>query len=84
LVEFLVSGRQFLPPKFKPITIRLMVLGKSETSARPHLVVFAPPKASKKAEKFFKMEEVKELLAPGGGLDLITVVVVAHTNGFLK
>ncbi|KAK0620806.1 hypothetical protein B0T14DRAFT_497259 [Immersiella caudata] len=83
LVEFLKSGRQFLPPKFKPIAVRLMVLGGSEASARPHLVVFSPPKGSKKIEKFFAREEVKDLLIPTGSSTSVAVVVAEHTKSFL-
>ncbi|KAK0646937.1 hypothetical protein B0T16DRAFT_414482 [Cercophora newfieldiana] len=83
LVEFLKSGRRFLSPKFKPIAVRLMVLGRSEASARPHLVVFSPPKGSKKIEKFFAREEVKDLLCPSGGFAPVSVIVTAHTTGFL-
>jgi len=83
LVEFLKAGRRSLSPKFKPIAVRLMVLGRSEASARPHLVVFSPPKGSKKIEKFFARDEIKDLLVPGDGSDAVTVVVAAHTTGFL-
>ncbi|KAK4444488.1 hypothetical protein QBC34DRAFT_498243 [Podospora aff. communis PSN243] len=83
LVEFLKSGRRFLSPKFKPMAVRLMVLGRSETAARPHLVVFSPPKGSKRVEKFFAREEVKDLLVPTGCSNPVAVVVAEHTTSFL-
>lgn len=83
LVEFLKSGRRLLSDKYKPIAVRLMMLGQGESSARPHLVAFAPSKGTRKVEKFFAREDVRELLVPGSGSSLIPVVVTAHTTGFL-
>jgi len=73
---------------YKPIAVRLMVLGRDESGARPYVVVLTPPKARRKAEKFFERVDVKELLIiPGGGPSLapnpVPVVVAAHTSGFL-
>ncbi|KAK3984061.1 hypothetical protein QBC44DRAFT_337691 [Cladorrhinum sp. PSN332] len=88
LVAYLKSGHRLLPRKFKPIAVRLMVLGRNEADARPHLVVFAPSKGSRKVESFFVEEDIKELLATvavsGTDLASIPVIVTSHPDtGFL-
>ncbi|KAK5655565.1 hypothetical protein OQA88_5496 [Cercophora sp. LCS_1] len=84
LVDFLRSGRHHLPSKYKPIAVRLMVLGHNESNAHPYIVALVPSKAKRKVDKFFVREDVKELLTvPGGGHVSMPVVVAAHTTSFL-
>ena len=83
LVEFLKSGRRLLSRTLKPIAVRLMLLGESENTATPHLVVFVPSKCFKGVkDKFLAREDVKELLTPRAGSGLVRVIVTAHA-GFL-
>lgn len=45
--------------QFRPIAIRLMVLGKDESSAKPYIVVFCPECVKETVKKFFQGEEAK-------------------------
>ncbi|KAK4227468.1 hypothetical protein QBC38DRAFT_526714, partial [Podospora fimiseda] len=85
LVVYLKSGHRLLPQKYKPIAVRLMLLGKYEAEAQPHLVVFAPSKGYKKVESFFAKEDINDLLTIWStGLASIPIIVTSHPDtGFL-
>lgn len=60
--------RRKLPEKkYRPISLRLMVLGTSEDDAKPCIVAFCPELQSKKVRKFFDKDSVKKLCQPEDG-----------------
>ncbi|KAH6892496.1 hypothetical protein B0T10DRAFT_375476, partial [Thelonectria olida] len=50
--------------KYRPIALRLMVLGRSEDDAKPCIVVFCPEQQSKRVRKFFDKSSVRALCRP--------------------
>ncbi|KAJ4367012.1 hypothetical protein N0V83_007542 [Neocucurbitaria cava] len=50
--------------QFRPIAIRLLVLGKDETSAKPWIVVFCPEGVSEVVKKYFRRDLAKCLCQP--------------------
>ncbi|RDI86230.1 hypothetical protein Vi05172_g3802 [Venturia inaequalis] len=51
-------------PKFGPLVMELRVLGRSEAEATTRLMVYCPPRCYKRAKKFFKTKDAKELCEP--------------------
>ncbi|KAI9688381.1 MAG: hypothetical protein M1822_001330 [Bathelium mastoideum] len=60
----LLSHVQKSSKKYKPMALRLAVLGRTQEDARPRIVVLCDPKASKRVKKFFEQVWVKELCQP--------------------
>ncbi|KAI5459332.1 hypothetical protein BGZ63DRAFT_325107, partial [Mariannaea sp. PMI_226] len=50
--------------KYRPIALRLMVLGRSEDDAKPCIVVLCPEQQSKRVIKFFDRDSVQTLCRP--------------------
>ncbi|PFH57467.1 hypothetical protein XA68_15030 [Ophiocordyceps unilateralis] len=50
--------------QYRPIAVRLMVLGRSEEVAKPCIVILCPDKQAKVVRKFFKKEIVMDLCRP--------------------
>ncbi|CAH0039592.1 unnamed protein product [Clonostachys solani] len=61
-----------------PISIRLMVLGRSEDDAKPCIVVLCPEQQSKKVRKFFDKKSVRTLRLPEDGQPSFEVFVVGR------
>ncbi|RYP64897.1 hypothetical protein DL770_009105 [Monosporascus sp. CRB-9-2] len=53
------------PSKYRSMAIRLMVLGTSESEAKPYIVVLAPEDLCKRVRKFFDKPSVRALCQPG-------------------
>ncbi|RYP04108.1 hypothetical protein DL765_010307 [Monosporascus sp. GIB2] len=53
------------PGKYRSMAIRLMVLGTSESEAKPYIVVLAPEDQCKRVRKFFDKSSVRTLCQPG-------------------
>ncbi|RYP73373.1 hypothetical protein DL771_003641 [Monosporascus sp. 5C6A] len=53
------------PGKYRSMAIRLMVLGTSESEAKPYIVVLAPEDQCKRVRKFFDKSSVRALCQPG-------------------
>ncbi|KAH8658875.1 hypothetical protein BGZ61DRAFT_540393 [Ilyonectria robusta] len=53
--------------KYRPIALRLMVLGRSEDDAKPCIVVLCPEQQSKRVRKFFDKDSVRTLCRPEDG-----------------
>lgn len=51
-------------PKLKSLVMKLRVLGRSEADATTRLMVYCPPSCYKRAKKFFKSKDAKELCEP--------------------
>jgi hypothetical protein len=68
LYEPLVRYMQKKAPKrYRPTSIRLMILGKEEGDAGPSLVVFCNEQAAKYARRWLKKTYAKDLCEPGNG-----------------
>ncbi|RYP53649.1 hypothetical protein DL768_001429 [Monosporascus sp. mg162] len=52
------------PGKYRSMAIRLMVLGTSESEAKPYIVVLAPEDQCKRVRKFFDKSSVRGLCQP--------------------
>ncbi|RYP82364.1 hypothetical protein DL769_001689 [Monosporascus sp. CRB-8-3] len=52
------------PGKYRSMAIRLMVLGTSESEAKPYIVVLAPEDQCKRVRKFFDKTSVRALCQP--------------------
>ncbi|KAF4508093.1 hypothetical protein G6O67_004519 [Ophiocordyceps sinensis] len=50
--------------KYRPMAVRLMVLGRSEHVAKPCIVILCPDKQAKTVRKFFNKDTVKTLCRP--------------------
>ncbi|KAM6485840.1 hypothetical protein HDV62DRAFT_261237 [Trichoderma sp. SZMC 28011] len=75
LLEYL---RSTIRKKQCPISIRLMVLGRSEDDAKPCIVVLCPEQQSKKVRKFFDKKSVRALRLPEDGQPSFEVFVVGR------
>ncbi|PKK47705.1 hypothetical protein CI102_6691, partial [Trichoderma harzianum] len=75
LLEYI---RSTIRKKQCPISIRLMVLGRSEDDAKPCIVVLCPEQQSKKVRKFFDKKSVRALRLPEGGQPSFEVFVVGR------
>ncbi|CAO2649557.1 Nn.00g069420.m01.CDS01 [Neocucurbitaria sp. VM-36] len=65
--------------QFRPIAIRLLVLGKDETSAKPWIVVFCPECVCAIVRKYFRTDLAKQLCQPSEpGLVDLEVAVEGH------
>jgi len=66
LLSHIKSNRIFSnSTRYKPMAIRLMVLGKTESDAEECIVVFCPADLVKRVEQFFKKDQiVRELCKP--------------------
>jgi hypothetical protein len=73
LIEYLCKCAK----DFRPIALRLMILGKDEISAKPWIVVLCRTHTSKKVNRFFQKERIKSLCQPKGpneiGFEVTTV-----------
>lgn len=64
---------------YRPISVRLMVLGRTETDAKPSIVVLCQEQNAKKVRKFFDKGSVKSLCQPGNkNLPSFNVFVVGR------
>jgi hypothetical protein len=59
LAGLLASDLRKSRHEYRPMAIRLMLLGEDETSIRPYIVVFCPELVRKRAEKFFKKDMIR-------------------------
>lgn len=75
LLEYI---RSTIRKKQCPISIRLMVLGRSEDDAKPCIVVLCPEQQSKKVRKFFDKKSVRALRLPEDGQPSFEVFVVGR------
>ncbi|KAF5009249.1 hypothetical protein FDECE_4542 [Fusarium decemcellulare] len=50
--------------KYRPIALRLMILGRSEDDAKPYIVVLCPKQQSKRIKKFFDKTSVRKICQP--------------------
>ncbi|PNP55511.1 hypothetical protein THARTR1_04341 [Trichoderma harzianum] len=75
LLEYI---RSTIRKKNCPISIRLMVLGRSEDDAKPCIVVLCPEQQSKKVRKFFDKKSVRALRLPEDGQPSFEVFVVGR------
>ncbi|KAL7911684.1 hypothetical protein GGI35DRAFT_468169 [Trichoderma velutinum] len=75
LLEYI---RNTIRKKNCPISIRLMVLGRSEDDAKPCIVVLCPEQQSKKVRKFFDKKSVKAVRLPEDGQPSFDVFVVGR------
>lgn len=75
LLEYL---RSTIRKKQCPISMRLMVLGRSEDDAKPCIVVLCPEQQSKKVRKFFDKKSVRALRLPEDGQPSFEVFVVGR------
>lgn len=55
---------RFPAKKYRPMALRLMVLGTTEVDARPHIVVLCLPTQARRVRKFFDKESVRALCQP--------------------
>ncbi|KAL7783945.1 hypothetical protein V8C43DRAFT_325688 [Trichoderma afarasin] len=78
LLEYI---RSTIRKKQCPISIRLMVLGRSEDDAKPCIVVLCPEQQSKKVRKFFDRKSVRALRFPKDGQPSFKIFV--SSAGFL-
>ncbi|KAI4945793.1 hypothetical protein J4E91_007706 [Alternaria rosae] len=62
--QLLVSVRKS-KKNFRPFAIRLLVLGRDESSAKPYIVVFCPDCVSDLVKSYFRRETSKRLCQPG-------------------
>ncbi|KAF3075898.1 hypothetical protein CFAM422_001630 [Trichoderma lentiforme] len=70
--------RSTIRKKNCPISIRLMVLGRSEDDAKPCIVVLCPEQQAKKVRKFFDKKSVRALRSPEDGQPSFEVFVVGQ------
>lgn len=67
LVQYIKTANKLFSSttSYRPMSIRYLVLGKSETDAKDCLVVFCPPSQCKRVKRFFeKHRAVKSLCEP--------------------
>ena len=57
LIEYLRKNTK----NFRPMALRLMILGKDEATAKPWIVVLCPAHTSKKVKQFFQKDRIKRL-----------------------
>ncbi|KAJ3546752.1 hypothetical protein NM208_g1852 [Fusarium decemcellulare] len=50
--------------KYRPIALRLMILGRSEDDAKPYIVVLCPEQQFKRINKFFDKSSVRKICRP--------------------
>ncbi|KAK4085019.1 uncharacterized protein Triagg1_9 [Trichoderma aggressivum f. europaeum] len=75
LLEYI---RSTIRKKQCPVSIRLMVLGRSEDDAKPCIVVLCPEQQSKKVRKFFDKKSVRALRLPEDDQPSFEVFVVGR------
>ncbi|KAK4070723.1 hypothetical protein Trihar35433_5190 [Trichoderma harzianum] len=83
LLEYL---RSTIRKKQCPISIRLVVLGRSEDDAKPCIVVLCPEQQSKKVRKFFDKKSIRALRFPEDGQPSFKLTVFGRaqsSDGFL-
>jgi hypothetical protein len=68
--------KRFEPRDFQPMAMRLLVLGKDYNDAKPHLVVFCPPKTIKRVKKHFTRSQAKAICHPTDPLQISFEVIV--------
>ncbi|KJZ68445.1 hypothetical protein HIM_12170 [Hirsutella minnesotensis 3608] len=66
LLEYILEyiRRKRSREKYRPIAVRLMVLGHSESAAKPCIVVLCPDPQAKLVRKFFDKESIRTLCRP--------------------
>ncbi|KAF2854456.1 hypothetical protein T440DRAFT_552296 [Plenodomus tracheiphilus IPT5] len=75
LLKGLLKGRV----QFRPMAIRLVVLGTDEASARPCIVVFCPESATKKVKQYFWTGNAQRLCRPDCvGMINFDVIIDSH------
>ena len=65
LIEYLIKAKVYRDP----ISIKLRVLGESEATAKPWIVVSCSPAASKKIRQFFNQPQIKAAYQPAVDAD---------------
>ncbi|KAL6811630.1 hypothetical protein J3E69DRAFT_350045 [Trichoderma sp. SZMC 28015] len=75
LLEYI---RSTIRKKHSPISIRLMVLGRSEDDAKPCIVVLCPEQQSNRVKKFFEKKSVRALRLPKDGQPSFEVFVIGR------
>ncbi|RSL52213.1 hypothetical protein CEP54_010998 [Fusarium duplospermum] len=56
--------RKVSASKYRPIALRLMILGRNEDDAKPCIVAFCPEEQRKRVRKFFDKSSIKALCQP--------------------
>jgi hypothetical protein len=76
LIEYLRKNTK----NFRPMAIRLIVLGNDEASAKPCMVVLCPAHTSRKVKQFFKKDRITILCRPKGHDDIgFEVTTISQT-----
>ncbi|KAF2231824.1 hypothetical protein EV356DRAFT_518209 [Viridothelium virens] len=76
----LLSYMQKSSKKYKPMALRLVILGKTQEDARPSIVVLCDSKVRKRAKSFFEQDWVKELRHPSDrAIPSLEAVVVGRS-----
>lgn len=76
LIQYLRKWKR----NYRPLAMRLMVLGVTYQDAQPRIVVFCPASSSKRVRKFFEKSAVVSMCRPSDSIQVkLEVLVVGHT-----